>query len=90
MHMEDTVRRYDSMATTPISDDIRCAVLVACCPKALQEHLNMLSEEFVYQDLCAKVTMWAERKRDEQPRNLTQLEHKNSTGLAPMDVSSAQ
>ena len=90
MSMEDMVRRYDAMASTPMSDDIKCAVLVACCPRELQEYLNMSSEDFVYQDLRVKVMTWAERKREQHPKNLTQLEHKNSTGLAPMDVSSAQ
>ena len=90
LNMEEMVRRYDSMATTSMSEDIRCAILVACCPRDLKEYLDMSSEEFVYSDLRNKVNTWMERKRDQHPKNLQQMEQRNSSGgPAPMDVGAA-
>ena len=90
LNMEEMVRRYDTMAVSAMSEDIKCAILVACCPRELKEYLDMSTEEFVYQDFRAKANMWIERKRDQQPKNLAQMEQRNTSGTTPMDVSSAQ
>ena len=54
-------------------EDIKCAILVACCPKDLKEHLEMSSEDFVCSDLRVKANTWIERKHDQQPKNFQQL-----------------
>ena len=82
----------DTMAwrKTKMPEDIRCAILVARCPKDLKEHLDMSSEDFVYSDLRVKANTWIERKRYEQPKNLQQLEPKNHQGPTPMEIGAAQ
>ena len=86
--IEEQLKRYDDMAEARMPDDIRCAILVHCCPKDLKEHFEMSSEEFVYTELRAKMNTWVERKRDQQPRNLQKMEN-NMHGPTPMDVSAA-
>ena len=88
--IEETIRRYDSMAESTMSEDIRCAILVSCCPKDLKDHLDMSVDEFVYVDLRNKVNTWIERKREHHAKGLAQMEHRQSGGPAPMDVSAAQ
>ena len=50
----------------------------------------MSSEDFVYSDLRVKANTWLERKRDQQPKNLQQLESKNHQGPTPMEIGAAQ
>ena len=90
LNMEEMIRRYDGMAQQHMSEDIKCAILVACCPKELKEYLDMSSEEFVYTELRNKVTTWMERKRDQLPRNLQAMEDRNNNKPTPMDVGYAQ
>ena len=90
LNMEEMVRRYNGMATAEMPEDIKCAILVACCPADLKAYLDMSTEEFVYQDLRSRANMWIERKRDAGPKNLAQMEQRNSTGPSPMDVSHMQ
>ena len=71
-------------------EDIKCAILVACCPKDLKEYLDMSSEDFVYSELRVKANTRIERKRDQQPKNFQQLESKNHQGPTPMEVGAAQ
>ena len=87
--MEEMTRRYDAMTATAMSEDIKCAILVAVCPRELREYLDMSTDEFVYLDLRAKAMTWIERKRDQLPRNLQQMEARNSGHPVPMDVSAA-
>ena len=84
--IEEMVRRYDGMAESVMSEDIRCAILVACCPKDLKDFLDMSSEEFVYTDLRNKINTYVERKRDHYSKGLSQMEHRQGGGPAPMDV----
>lgn len=90
LNMEEMVRRYDGMAEVAMTEDIKCAILVACCPKDLKEYLDMSSEDFVYSDLRSKVGTWVERKREQQPKNLQQMEANNSQRAVPMEVGMAQ
>ena len=90
LNLEEMFRRYDGMAENQMPEDIRCAILVACCPKDLKEYLDMSSEDFVYSDLRVKANTWIERKRDQQPKNLQQLESKNHQGPTPMEIGAAQ
>ena len=89
LNLADMFRRYDGMAENQMPEDIRCAILVACWPKDLKEYLDVSSEDFVYSDLRVKANTWIERKRDQQPKNLQQLESKNHQGPTHGDWSGA-
>ena len=90
LNLEEIFRRYDGMAENQMPEDIRCAILVACCPNDLKEYLDMSSEDLVYSDLCVKANNWIEWKRDQQPKNFQQLESKNHQGPTPMEIGAAQ
>ena len=88
--IEESIRRYDGMAESVMSEDIRCAIVVACCPKELRDFLDMSSDEFVYADLRLKVNTYVERKRDMFTKGLQHMEHRTTGTHTPMDVSAAQ
>ena len=88
--LEEMFRRSDGMAENQVPEDIRCAILVACCPKDLKEYLDMSSDDLVSSDLRVKANTWIERKRDQQPKNLQQLVSKNHQGPTPVEIGAAQ
>ena len=87
--IEEMVRRYDGMADSVMSEDIRCAILVACCPKDLKDFLDMSFEEFVYTDLRNKINTYVERKRDQFSKGLSQMEQRQGGSPVPMDVGAS-
>ena len=84
---EENCRRIDSMAPNAISDDVKCAVVVQFSPKDLKDHLELCPEDFVYADLRKRAMTWIERKREQHPKNLAQMEQRNTSGVTPMDTS---
>ena len=90
LNLQEMFRRYDGMAENQMPEDIRCPMLVACCPKDLKEYFDMSSENFVCSDLRVKANTWMERKCDQQLKNLQQLESHNHQGPTPMELGAAQ
>ena len=85
--VEEIIRRYDAMSASKMPEDIQCAILIAVCPKDLKEFLDMSTDDFKYLDLRTRATNWIERKRDAHGKQLGDMERRQSSGHAPMDIS---
>ena len=49
MHVEDLCRRYEELASHPLSEDVKVSVIMDVCPKQLKEHLELMYREENYQ-----------------------------------------
>ena len=49
----------------------KCSADTMAWRKDLKEYLDMSSEDFVYSDLRVKANTWIDRKREQQPKNLS-------------------
>ena len=84
LHVEELVRKYDSMASQPLAEDVRATVLMEVCPKDLKDHLELTTGELVYREVRELIQNYVERKRDQFGKDLKAMEK----GVAAMDVDS--
>ena len=55
MHVEDLCRRYEELASHPLSEDVKVSVIMDICPKQLNEHLEFVDRVENYRGFRAEI-----------------------------------
>jgi hypothetical protein len=64
MRIEDLMKKYESIATEKLPEDLKVTVIMDLCHKELREHLELSTKDVGYKDVRDEIVNYVERKRD--------------------------
>jgi hypothetical protein len=64
MKIEDLMKKYESIATEKLPEDLKVTVIMDLCHKELREHLELSTKDVGYKDVRDEIVNYVERKRD--------------------------
>ena len=62
MHVEDLCRRYEELASHPLSEDVKVSLIMVICTKQLKEHLELVYREENCQRVRAANVQYTQRQ----------------------------
>lgn len=62
-HMEDLIKRYETMSGTVLPEDLKATVLIDLCSKELREHMEFKNKDLDYKSAREEILSFLERKR---------------------------
>ena len=74
MHVEDLCRRYEELASHPLSEDVKVSVIMDICPKQLKEHLELMYREENYPRVRAEIVQYTQRHRSQSQEQLVAMD----------------
>ena len=74
MHVEDLCRRYEELASHPLSEDVKVSVIMDICLKQLKEHLELIYREENYQRVRAEIVQYTQRHRSQSQEQLVAMD----------------
>ena len=81
LKLEEIYNRYENMATTKLSEDIKTVIMIELCTPELKEHLEFNSKDVGYKETREAIVAYVERKRRD-PRNITIMSIARIGGMA--------
>ena len=74
MHVEDHCRRYEELASHPLSEDVKASVIMNICPKHLKDHLELMNREENYQRVRAEIVPYTQSHRSQSQEQLVAMD----------------
>ena len=79
MHVEDHCRRYEELASHPLSEDVKASVIMNICPKHLKDHLELMNREENDQRVRAEIVQYTQRHRSQSQEQFVAMDSRCST-----------
>jgi hypothetical protein len=74
MHLEELMKKYESMGGAELPEDLRVALIIDMCHKDLKEHLELTTKDMSYREVRDEIVNYAERKRNAFGNDLKAME----------------
>ena len=74
MHLEELIKKYESMGGAELPEDLRVALIIDMCHRDLKEHLELTTKDMSYKEVREEVVNYAERKRNAFGNDLKAME----------------
>ena len=74
MHVEELMKKYETMSGEALPEDLRATVIIDLCTKDLKEHLELSTKDMKYREIRDEITGYVERKRDQFGSQLKAME----------------
>ena len=78
LHVEELIRKYESMAGSELPEDLKVTVIIDLCPKDLKEHLELITRDMKYKEVRDEIASYVERKRDTFSNQVKAMEVDNA------------